>query len=222
MNAAGLHRDVETMVHEAGHAFHSQLCAEEPLVHYRHSPIEFAEVASMSMELLTMTYWDEFYDDPTDLARAKRRQIENSVVLLPWVATIDAFQHWLYANPSHTRDERTSAWLDLDRRFGHDVSWDGIEHVLARVWQRQPHLFDVPFYYIEYAIAQLGALQLWALSLEEGEDAAVEHYKRALSIGGARALPSLFQAAHIRFDFGAETIGRLAERVTGAIDRLPA
>jgi oligoendopeptidase F len=222
MNAAGLHRDVETMVHESGHAFHSQLCADDPLVHYRHSPIEFAEVASMSMELLTMPYWDEFYDDPTDLARARRRQVEGSVVLLPWIATIDAFQHWLYANPDHTRDQRTGAWLDLQKRFGNAVSWEGLEHVLPKVWQRQGHLFSVPFYYIEYGIAQLGALQLWSISLEKGEDVAVEHYKRALAIGGSRPLPELFEAAQIRFDFGSDTIGRLANHVSNELDRLPA
>jgi oligoendopeptidase F len=222
MNAAGLHRDVETMVHESGHAFHSQLCADDPLVHYRHSPIEFAEVASMSMELLTMPYWDEFYDDPTDLARARRRQVEGSVVLLPWIATIDAFQHWLYANPDHTRDQRTGAWLDLQKRFGNAVSWEGLEHVLPKVWQRQAHLFSVPFYYIEYGIAQLGALQLWSISLEKGEDVAVEHYKRALAIGGSRPLPELFEAAQIRFDFGSDTIGRLANHVSNELDRLPA
>jgi oligoendopeptidase F len=222
MNAAGLHRDVETMVHESGHAFHSQLCADDPLVHYRHSPIEFAEVASMSMELLTMPYWDEFYDDPTDLARARRRQVEGSVVLLPWIATIDAFQHWLYANPDHTHDQRTGAWLDLQKRFGNAVSWEGLEHVLPKVWQRQAHLFSVPFYYIEYGIAQLGALQLWSISLEKGEDVAVEHYKRALAIGGSRPLPELFEAAQIRFDFGSDTIGRLANHVSNELDRLPA
>jgi oligoendopeptidase F len=225
MNAAGLHRDVETMVHEAGHAFHSQLASDEPLVHYRHSPIEFAEVASMSMELLTMAHWggeDGFYPSEEDAARARRQQLEGAVVLLPWVATIDAFQHWIYAHPSHTRAERTDAWISLDERFGRAVSWDGLDEARRRAWHRQGHLFGVPLYYIEYAIAQLGALQLWTRALEEGEGAAIESYKRALAIGGARPLPDLFEAAGLRFDFGPETLARLAERVESELEALPA
>ena len=225
MNAAGLHRDVETMVHEAGHAFHSQLSSGDSLVHYRHAPIEFAEVASMSMELLTMAHWggaEAFYGDDEDLARACRQQLEGAVVLLPWVATIDAFQHWVYTNPGHTHEARTAAWLSLDDRFGRAVSWEGLEEARARSWQRQGHLFGVPFYYIEYAIAQLGALQLWTRALEEGEGAAIASYKEALAVGGARPLPELFEAAGIRFDFGAETLSRLAERVERELEKLPA
>jgi oligoendopeptidase F len=224
MNAAGLHRDVETMVHEAGHAFHSMLCVDEPLLHYRHSPIEFAEVASMSMELLTMPYWkggESFYASEEDFARAKRKQVEGSVSLLPWIATIDAFQHWIYTHPKHTRTERTAAWLDLDRRFGHEVSWDGLEPLRASMWQRQLHLFGAPMYYIEYGIAQLGALGLWLRALEEGEKVAVEAYMRALALGGSKPLPELFKAAGLKFDFGPETIKRLVERVERELEKLP-
>ncbi len=165
MNAAGLQRDLETMVHEAGHAFHSMLCRHDPLLHYRHSPIEFAEVASMGMEMLAYPYLDEFYDEE-EAARAKRHHLEDVAELLPWIATIDAFQHWLYTHPNHTREERTQYWLELDDRFGAAVSWDGLEPYRAQSWQRQLHLFSVPFYYIEYGIAQLGALQLWLRSLD--------------------------------------------------------
>jgi oligoendopeptidase F len=224
MNAAGLHRDVETMVHEAGHAFHSMLCVREPLLHYRHSPTEFAEVASMAMELLTMRHWggsDSFYADEEDLARAQRRQLEGSVGVLPWIATIDAFQHWVYANPRHTGDERTVAWLALDDRFGPLVSWTGLESHRATSWQRQLHLFSVPFYYIEYGIAQLGALQLWLRSLEEGESTAVEDYIKALRLGGSRPLPELFSTAGLRFDFGHDTIARLVDRVERELEKLP-
>jgi len=224
MNAAGLHRDVETMVHEAGHAFHSLLCVDEPLLHYRHSPIEFAEVASMSMELLTMPHWggpDGFYPDEGDVARARRQQLESSVTLLPWIATIDAFQHWLYANPGHTHEQRTEAWLALDERFGHAVSWEGAEDFRQRLWQRQGHLFGAPFYYIEYGIAQLGALQLWLRSVEEGQDVAIDAYKAALSLGGSRPLPDLFGAAGIRFDFGPEIVTRLVDRVEAELEALP-
>ena len=224
MNAAGVHRDVETMVHEAGHAFHSMYCVQEPLLHYRHSPIEFAEVASMTMELLTMPYWDAYYPSKEDADRARRKQLQGSVSLLPWIMTIDAFQMWVYANPTHTRAARAQAWLDLEQRFGmqgHRVDWSGIEEHRTHVWQRQGHLFGVPFYYIEYGIAQLGALGLWLRSLEDGEAAALEAYKTAMSLGGSKPLPELFAAAGLPFDFGAETVGRLVERVRAELEKLP-
>ncbi|MFM9995810.1 MAG: M3 family oligoendopeptidase [Phycisphaerales bacterium] len=221
MNAAGLHRDVETMVHEAGHAFHSMLCVDEPLLAYRGSPTEFAEVASMSMELLTTPYWGAFYPDAGDRARAVRQQIEKSVSLLPWIAQIDAFQLWVYGAPKHSRAERTAAWLDLDGRLGPDVSWAGLEGIRTKSWQRQLHLFSVPLYYIEYGIAQLGAIQLWVRSLEEGEKTAIAAYKKALALGGSRPLPELFAAAGLTFDFGPEMVSRLLERVERELEKLP-
>lgn len=224
MNAAGLHRDVETMVHEAGHAFHSMYCVDEPLAHYRHAPIEFCEVASMSMELLTMPYWDEYYPSKEDADRARRRQLEGSVGLLPWIATIDAFQHWIYTHPEHTQAERAAAWLKIEERFGHQghrVAWDGIEKYRPLIWQRQGHLFGSPFYYIEYGIAQLGALGLWLKSLEEGPEAAMDAYRKSLSLGGSRPLPELFAAADLPFDFGPDTVGRLVGRVEAEMAKLP-
>ncbi len=225
MNAAGLHRDLETMVHEAGHAFHSMLCVDEPLLHYRHSPIEFAEVASMSMELLTMPHWNapgSFYEGkPVGHARAMRRQLESSVTLLPWIATIDAFQHWIYANPTHTRDERTQEWINLDKRFGKGFSWQGLEQYRDSGWQKQGHLFGSPFYYIEYGIAQLGALGLWIRSLEEGPKVAIDAYINALSLGGSRPLPELFAAAGLDFDFGPKTVEKLVARVEAELAKLP-
>ncbi len=222
MNAAGLARDVVTMVHEAGHAFHSMLCVDEPLLAYRHSPIEFAEVASMSMELLILPHLlGSFYDRAEDHARHGRQQIERSVSILPWIATIDAFQHWVYANPKHTREEREARWLALDGRFGSAVSWEGLEQHRRHLWQRQQHLFSVPFYYIEYGIAQLGALQLWVHSLEHGEASAIDRYTRALSLGGSRPLPDLFEAAGLRFEFGPEALARVAERIARELEQLP-
>ena len=224
MNAAGQHRDVETMVHEAGHAFHSMYSQNEPFVWYRSAPIEFAEVASMSMELLTMPYWDAFYPNAEDANRARRKQLEGSISLLPWIATIDAFQHWVYLNPTHSREERAQAWLDLESRFGHmghRVDFTGIEEERKFVWQRQGHLFGVPFYYIEYGIAQLGALGIWLTSLEQSEEAALAAYKKAMSLGGSRPLPELFNAAGLPFDFGPETVGRLVDRVQLELDKLP-
>ena len=221
MNAAGLHGDVRTMVHEAGHAFHSLLCVDEPLVRYRHSPIEFAEVASMAMELLTMPHWDEYYDDGEDLARARREQVEGALALLPWVATVDAFQHWAHRSVGHTHSERRTYWLGLGERFGRRVDWDGLSDARAASWQRQPHLFTAPFYYIEYGIAQLGALQLWSISKERGEREAVERYKAALRLGGSRPLPDLFAAAGLSFDFGPATVARLVETLERELDRAP-
>ncbi len=224
MNAAGQHRDVETMVHEAGHAFHSMYSDQEPLVWYRSAPIEFCEVASMSMELLTMPYWDNFYPSEEDANRARRKQLEGSISLLPWIATIDAFQHWVYLNPTHSRDERAQAWLDIESRFGHmghRCDFTGLEEERKFVWQRQGHLFGVPFYYIEYGIAQLGALGIWLTSLEESEEAALAAYKKAMTLGGTRPLPELFNAAGLPFDFGPETVGRLVDRVQMELDKLP-
>ena len=227
MNAAGVQRDMETMVHEAGHAFHSLAVVDEPLVEYRHAPIEFCEVASMAMELLTMPYWGEFYSDSEDLARARRGQVEDSIRLLGWIATIDAFQHWVYANPTHSRDERSAEWLRLEDRYGHmgraHVSWDGIDPEIRKTgWQKQSHLFGVPFYYIEYGIAQLGALGLWLKSLEEGESAAIAAYNNAIELGGSRPLPELFAAADLPFDFGDATIARLVEAAERELEKLPA
>ena len=226
MNAAGVQRDVETMVHEAGHAFHSMLCVREPLVHYRSSPIEFAEVASMSMELLTMPYWDEFYRDESDLARARRGQIESSVGMLAWIAMIDAFQHWVYRHPGHTRAQRTEAWLALDERFGFAgkarVDFGGLDpRFRESFWHKQLHLFTAPLYYIEYGIAQLGALSLWERSLNEGERVAVDAYMQALKLGGSRPLPELFRSCGVELDFGAANIARLVELAEREMDKLP-
>jgi oligoendopeptidase F len=219
MNAAGLNRDLVTMVHEAGHAFHSILCNDEPLVDYRHSPIEFAEVASMSMELLAFPYLDPFYA-AADAARAQRQHLEDLATRIPWIAAIDAFQHWIYTHPDHSRAERTAQWQEMDRRFGSAVDWTGLESFRDASWQRQLHLFSVPLYYIEYGIAQLGALQLWAQS-RRNEGQALENYKKALSLGGSRPLPELFGAAELKFKFGPDTMRTLMDEVAGELRTLP-
>ncbi len=220
MNAAGLHADVHTMVHEAGHMFHSELCKSDPLVAYRHSPIEFAEVASMSMELLTMPEWDEYYTDPSHVARARREQLEQAVGILAWIAQIDAFQHRLYEHPTHSRDERRHTWLALDHRFGRSVDWSGLDDIRGHVWQRQSHLFGVPFYYIEYGIAQLGALGLWLHSLKHGRAEALRLYKSALALGGSRPLPDLFAAAGQPFDFGPARVAEIVSAVEFELAKL--
>jgi oligoendopeptidase F len=211
MNAVGVHRDVETLLHEGGHAFHAFATRGEPLHAYRNPPIEFAEVASMGMELLGLPLLGEFYDK-TDLARAAREQFEGITVFFPWMATIDAFQHWLYTNPGHDRAARRAVWLDLRRRFGGLEDYAGHEEALAFLWQRQLHPFTVPFYYVEYGIAQLGALQVWQHSRRDFP-AAVAAYRAALALGGSRPLPELFAAAGARFDFSQETFAQAMQAV---------
>ena len=219
MNAAGLQSDLETMIHEAGHAFHSIYCNHEPLVHYRHSPIEFAEVASMSMELLSQPYLGVFYAE-AEANRARRGHLEDLARMIPWIATIDAFQHWIYTNPGHSRAQRTEKWLELDERFGPALDWTGLEPFRETSWQRQLHLFGVPFYYIEYGIAQLGALQLWLQSRQD-EKKALANYENAMRLGGSRPLPELFAAAELKFDFGPETMQGLMAEVEKELQTLP-
>jgi oligoendopeptidase F len=212
MNAAGVQHDVETLLHEGGHAFHMLATRDEELVFVRGAPMEFCEVASMSMELLGAEHFDVFYANAADAARARRTLLEGIIQFLPWMATIDSFQHWLYTNPGHSRAARTAEWLRLTERFGHKLNWGGLEGFRDTAWQRQLHLFHAPFYYIEYGIAQLGALQLWVRSREDVHGA-IANYRAALRLGGTRSLPELFSAAGIVFDFSERTLGPLMEAI---------
>ena len=218
MNAVGLQRDVETMLHEAGHAFHALATRNESIYPYRHAPIEFCEVASMSMELLGNEFLEEFYA-PDDANRARITHLEGIVKFFPWMATVDAFQHWIYTHPGHTRAERTAAWLDLMKCFGGTVDWSGYEATRANLWHRQLHIFLYPFYYVEYGIAQLGALQVWANSRRD-KAKALRDYQAGLALGGSRPLPELFQAAGARLEFTAQTIKPLVELVREELRRL--
>jgi len=209
MNAVGVQRDVETILHEAGHAFHAQATRSEDLYPYRSSPIEFCEVASMAMELLGNEFIEEFYA-PAEAARARKTHLEGIIGFFPWMAVVDAFQHWIYTHPGHTRAERQAAYLRLMDRFGGDVDYSGFEGVRAHSWHRQLHIFLYPFYYVEYGIAQLGALQVWANS-KANKAKALGDYKQALTLGGSRPLPELFAAAGCRFDFDAATIRPLIQ-----------
>ena len=215
MNAAGMHRDLVTMVHEAGHAFHSILSKEDPLLEYRSSPTEFAEVASMSMELLTLPYHGEFYSSD-DCRRALRERLERFPTIMTWIATIDAFQHWIYTNPGHTRTQRTEAWRALMKRFGNAVAWDGCEDARDAQWQRQLHLFGMPFYYIEYGIAETGAIQMW-LNSRRDQAKALADYRSGLALGGSRPLPELFRAAGLRFELSSGLMKELATEVEGEL-----
>jgi oligoendopeptidase F len=212
MNAVGIDDDVRTLLHESGHAFHALACAEDPLVDYRHAPMEFCEVASMAMELLGGEYLSEFY--PYDeLKRSNREHLEGIVHVLCWVANIDAFQHWLYEHPTHSPQERRQAWLGFYHQFGGKfVDWKGLEEEQAYLWHRQLHIFEVPFYYIEYGIAQLGALQLW-LKAKNDPRKALADYRHGLSLGGSKPLPELYQAAGIKFDFSSQIIKPLIDAV---------
>jgi oligoendopeptidase F len=212
MNAAGLQRDLETLLHEGGHAFHYIAAAKtEPLVFLRSAPIEFCEVASMGMELLAQDHLDVFYT-PEDSRRAGLAHFESILRFFPWMAMIDQFQHWLYTHPTHTADQRTAAWRKLIQRFGGACDWTGLEDARDALWQRQLHLFHVPFYYVEYGIAQLGALQLWLMARQDPRRA-VERYRAALALGGTRPLPDLFAAAGIHFDFSQKTLAPLMQAV---------
>ena len=218
MNAVGLDSDLRTLLHEGGHAFHTLASRGEPLAAYRESPLEFCEVASMSMELLGARQLEAFYP-PAECDRSNRKLLEGIVLILPWIATVDAFQHWIYRHPDHTRAQRKAAWRDLLERFGGDVDWSGYEEARDHSWHRQLHIFLYPFYYIEYGIAQLGALQIWQRSLTD-RAGAVADYKKALALGGSRPLPELFAAAGIRFDFSEQIIGPLMETIRKELDKL--
>jgi len=212
MNAAGLQGDLETMIHESGHAFHSLYCGHLDLIDERNYPIEFAEVASMSMELLTQDEWHIFYDNDDEVNRAILSHLEGVVFLLPWIATIDAFQHWIYANPNHTREERTEYWLSLRDRFGSKMDWKDNEDFRELSWQQQGHLFGVPFYYIEYGIAQLGALQLWQTHRKSPEKA-LKDYENAMKLGNTKILPELFAAAELKLGFDEKHVDSLINEV---------
>lgn len=211
MNAVGVQRDVETLLHEAGHAFHTLATREEPLYAYRHAPTEFCEVASMTMELIGGEFLEAFFQSD-EVKRARKSHLEGIVSVLPWIATIDAFQHWIYTHPGHTRAERLQAWVGLMKRFGGIVDWSGYETIRSYLWHRQLHLFLHPFYYIEYGIAQLGALQVWVNWRKDGSRA-LDPYWKALSMGGSQPLPTLFETAGAQFRFTGETIRPLMDTI---------
>lgn len=222
MNAAGQMKDVTTIVHEGGHAVHAFLTHGLRLSAFKEYPMEIAEVASMSMELFTMDDWDLFFDDPGDLRRARQQQLERVITIFPWIATIDKFQHWIYEHPAHTPEERTAAWVRIQEEFSSGmVDWSGLEPYRASAWQRQLHLYEVPFYYIEYGIAQLGAIAMWKQFREHREEA-LDHYIQALSLGYTVPLKELYAAAGIRFDFSGEYVKTLVSFVSEELDRLGA
>lgn len=209
MNATSSLRDLVTMVHEGGHAIHSFLTRDLSLKAFRNPPMEVAELASMSMELLSMDHWDVFFSNPNELRRAKLQHLESIIETLPWVATIDKFQHWIYENPDHTDADRRENWLRIYDQFADSVTnWDGFAFYKEYIWQRQLHLYEVPFYYIEYGIAQLGAIGVWRNYRRNAKEG-LAGYKKALSLGYKAPIREIYAAANVPFDFSHEHITEL-------------
>lgn len=220
MNSVGLHRDLVTMVHEGGHAIHSFLDRDLDLVDFKSPPSEVAELASMSMELLSMEHWDVFFKSEEELKRAKRQQLESVMDTLPWIAAIDKFQHWLYLHPGHTVEERYSNWQTIMQDFGSGViDYSGLEAQLKRRWQVQLHIYEVPFYYIEYGFAQLGAIAVWR-NYKTNPTQAIEQYKQALALGYTKSIPEIYSAAGIKFDFSPAYIKELMDFVKAEYDKI--
>lgn len=216
MNAAGLHRDLGTLLHEFGHALHAMECREEPLLWYRETGPEFGEVASMGMEHLGSDWFEVFYT-AEDARRGRTMELEEDLRLFCWIAMVDAFQHWLYTHPGHRVEERRAAWVELHRRFGGIEDYAGYEDTLRSAWHRQLHIFLYPFYYIEYGIALLGALQLWQAAHQD-KAAALSAFRAGLRLGGSRPLPELFAAAGLRFDFSESTLQSALNPVAETLD----
>src|ERR1051326_8405430 len=220
MNAAGQMGDVTTIIHEGGHAVHSFLTHSLELTGFKEYPMEIAEVASMSMELFSMDYWDAFFDNKEELRRAKEYQLERVITIFPWIAIIDKFQHWLYENPAHTEDQRASNWMKILNEFSSPViDFSGLDDYRCYSWQRQLHLYEVPFYYIEYGIAQLGAIGLW-MQFKKNKETALNNYIQALSFGGTKTLPGLFEAAGLKFDFSPDYVSELMSFVRDEMNNL--
>lgn len=220
MNAAGQMSDVTTMVHEGGHAIHSFLSHNLSLSAFKEYPMEIAEVASMSMELFSMDHWQSFFDNEADLNRAKEHQLERTITIFPWIAIIDKFQHWVYEHPSHTVEERTQTWTSILNEFSTgSIDYTGLDEFRAIGWQRQLHLFEVPFYYIEYGIAQLGAIGMW-MQYQQNPNAALENYMNALALGGTKTLPELYQTAGIEFNFSPNYVKNLMDFTNAQLEKL--
>ena len=219
MNAVGSQRDVVTMIHEGGHAVHSFLSRDLELTDFKSTPSEVAELASMSMELLTMDNWGVFYSNASELKRAKIEQLEKALEGLPWIAAIDQFQHWIYTN-EHTANQRREQWVQINKKLGNQiVDWTGYETSLSNQWQKQLHLYEVPFYYIEYGMAQLGAIAVWRNYKQKGS-VAIDEYKEALKLGYTKSIGKIYDKAGIKFDFSSEYIEELAAFIVKELDVL--
>lgn len=223
-NAVGLQRDVRTILHESGHAFHAFEVTRLPYHQQRHYGLEFAEVASMSMELLAAPYLAAseggFYSE-ADAARARIEHLEGILLFWPYMAVVDAFQHWVYAHPEQAMAPANcdARWADLWNRFMIGEDWSGLEQAMATGWHRKQHIHRSPMYYVEYGLAQLGAVQVWGNALQD-QAGAVAQYRRALALGGTRTLPDLFAAAGAKLAFDAQTLGEAVALIEKTIEEL--
>lgn len=220
MNSAGTFRDLTTMVHEGGHAIHTFITADLELNDFKHTPSEVAELASMSMELISMDNWDVYFDNPEDLKRAKKDQLKDVLKTLPWVAVVDQFQHWIYTHPEHSSEDREQAWTNIFQSFGQNFSdWSEHPEALQNLWQKQLHIFEVPFYYIEYGIAQLGAIAVWK-NYKENPEKGLSMYLDALKLGYTKTIKEIYETAGIEFNFSAEYVRDLADFVKSELKKL--
>ncbi len=220
MNSAGTFRDLTTMVHEGGHAIHTFLTAGLELNDFKHCPSEVAELASMSMELISMDHWNVYFENEEDLKRAKRDQLFDVLKTLPWVAVVDQFQHWIYTNPDHTTEQRTEAWIQIFERFGANfVDWSDHREAEENQWQKQLHIFEVPFYYIEYGMAQLGAIAVWK-NYKENPEKGLQQYLDALKLGYTKTITEIYETAGIKFDFSEKYVKDLAAFVRAEMEKI--
>jgi oligoendopeptidase F len=220
MNATSTLRDMVTIMHEGGHAIHNFLTRELELNDFKSTPSEVAELASMSMELISMDHWDIFFTNPDDLKRAKREHLEDLIETLPWVATIDKYQHWLYEHPTHAPDERRQNWNRIFDEFTDAVTdWSGLQDAKDYLWQKQLHLYEVPFYYIEYGMAQLGAIAVWR-NYRQDKQKGLEGYMNALKLGYTKSIPEVYKAANIKFDFSRAYMKELMEFVKKELEAI--
>lgn len=220
MNATSTMRDMITMIHEGGHAVHSFLTKDLEFNFEKSTTSEVAELASMSMELITMDYWDVYFSSEDEMKRAKKEHLQDALSTFPWVATIDKFQHWCYENPNHTIGERDAAWNRIMDEFGSSViDWSGLEELKTNTWHKQLHIFEVPFYYIEYAMAQLGAIAVWK-NYKENPQKGLEGYKAALKLGYTKSIGEIYESGHIKFDFSSEYIKELVEFIIDELKEL--
>jgi oligoendopeptidase F len=219
MNATSTMRDMTTIMHEGGHAVHNFLTKDLELSDFKSPPMEVAELASMSMELISMDHWNLFFTKPEDLQRARQEQLEDLIETLPWVATIDKFQHWIYENPSHTQSQRKQKWNEIFDEFADMVTdWSGLQEAKDYLWEKQLHLYEVPFYYIEYGMAQLGAIAVWR-NYRNNPQAGLKGYMNALSLGYMKTIPEIYAAAGIKFDFSRAYIKELMDFVRGEMKK---
>ncbi len=220
MNATSTMRDMTTIMHEGGHAVHNFLTKDLELNDFKSPPMEVAELASMSMELISMDQWQLFFPKEEDLKRAKREQLEDIIETLPWVATIDKFQHWIYENPQHSLADRKKNWNETFDRFADNITdWSGLQEAKDYLWQKQLHLYEVPFYYIEYGMAQLGAIAVWR-NYKLDKQKGLQGYMNALKLGYMKSIPEIYATAGIKFDFSKKYIKELMDFVREELGKI--